>query len=168
VSLYATEDFIDVLGIKETTLAAIQHDLPAQTVDMKYTLLANTNVASWSCVRDRMLDRLGMEFRPLHMSMQPNIDATRIFCDRLRSGDPQVKPNIAIIHIRRGQERVPVTTRFLQAEAASHAENLPLIILSPKGDIALEEREMAKRQYKLLPIPVHIPRLLDACKILLT
>ena len=69
---------------------------------------------------------------------------------------------MGIIHIKRGQERVLLTEKFKQAEAEASVEQLPLVILSPKGDIQLEERAMAGRQFELLPFPGSISRFIEA------
>ena len=69
---------------------------------------------------------------------------------------------MGIVHIKRGQERIPLTEKFKQAEAEATVQQLPLIILSPKGDIQLEESAMVGRQFELLPFPVPISRLIKA------
>ena len=97
-----------------------------------------------------------MPFRPLYMGAEPDFDSLRIFCTQMRTRGEGESPNVGIIHIRRGTEKVSLTTEYKKAESEAGVENLPLIILSPKGDTMLEDGFMAKRHYKLLPFPITI------------
>ena len=111
---------------------------------------------------DELKQKLQQPFRPIYMGIEPRFDSLRILCDRLRDNSEDEPPNVGVIHISYGRERVPLTTRFKEAEAEADVENLPLLILSPKGDIQLEDRTMAGRSYKLLPFPVAISRVIEA------
>lgn len=162
LSLYPTEEFVSILRLKPGVIKKIEEEIPEQTDDIKFSMLASSNQQAWPRLRDE-LDELFIEpFRPIHISDEPEFDALRIFCDRLRDSTEEEPPNVGIIHIKRGQERVPLTEKFKQAQAEASVEQLPLIILSPKGDIQLEERAMAGRQFELLPFPVSISRLIEA------
>jgi len=162
LSLYPTEEFVSVLKLKSDIIKRIEEQIPGQTDDIKFSMLACSNQQAWSRLRDELAEQLHQPLRPIHVSAEPEFDALRIFCDRLRDSTEEESPNVGIIHIRRGQERAPLTERFKQAEAEASVEPLPLIILSPKGDIQLEERAMAGRQFELLPFPVSISRIIDA------
>ena len=69
---------------------------------------------------------------------------------------------MGIIHIKNGRERASVTSEFMKAEAETGVAPLPLIFLSPKGDIALEEKAMAKRRFEMLAFPLSISRFIGA------
>ena len=162
LSLYPTEEFFSVLKLKPDIIKRIEEIIPGQTDDIKFSMLASSNQQVWPRLRDELAEQLLQPFRPIHISTEPESDALRIFCDRLRDSTEEESPNVGIIHIRRGQERVPLTEKFKQAEAEASVELLPLIILSPKADIQLEERAMAGRCFELLPFPVSISRFIEA------
>ena len=158
LSLYPTEEFVSILRLKPDVIKRIEEEIPSQTDDIKFSMLASSNQQAWPRLRDELTEKLEQPFWPLHVSMEPNFDALRIFCDRLRDNTEEEPPNVGIIHIKKGRERAPVTSEFLKAEAEAGAGPLPLIILSPKGDITLEDKAMAKRRFELLHFPVSISR----------
>ncbi len=164
LSLYPIEEFVSLLRLKPDVIKKIEKEIPSQTDDIKFSMLASANQKTWPRLRDELAEQLHQPFRPIYVSAEPEIDALRIFCDRLRDFSEEESPNVGIIHIKRGQERVPVTEKFKQAEAEASVEPLPLIILSPKGDIQLEDLTMKDRQFILLPFPVVISRFISAFK----
>ena len=161
LTLYPTEEFISVLKLKPDIIRQIEEQIPDQTDDVKFSLLASTNADHWPGLCDQLTEKLEQPFRPLHVSMEPDFDALRIFCDRLRDTTEEEPPNVGIIHIKNGRERAPVTAEFLKAEADACIAPLPLIILSPKGDIALEDGAMVNRRCELLSFPVCVARFID-------
>ncbi len=162
-SLYPTEEFINLLRLKPDIIRKIEEDIPSQTDDIKFSMLASVNEKSWPRLRDDVLEKMQQPFRPICISAEPDFDALRIFCDRLKEiTEEEHSPNVGVIHIKRGQERVPVTEKFKKAESDASVQNLPLIIFSPKGDIQLEDRAMAGRRFELLPFPVAIARITAA------
>ena len=162
LSLYPMEEFVNLLRIKPDVIKKIEKEIPSQTDDIKFSMLASLNQKTWPCLRDELTAHLHQPFRPISISAEPEFDSVRIFCDRLSDFTEEEIPNVGIIHIKRGQERVPVTEKFKRAESQANVKSLPLIILSPKGDIQLEERAMADRRFELLPFPVTIPRFIAA------
>jgi len=162
LALYPTEEFISVLKLKPDIIRKIEEEIPGQTDDVKFSMLASANLQSWPRLCDELTEKLAQPFRPLHMSMEPDSDALRIFCDRLRDNTEEEPPNVGIIHIKNGRERAPVTSEYLKAEAEKGVAPLPLIILSPKGDIALEEKAMANRRFELLAFPLSVFRVIGA------
>jgi len=162
LALYPTEEFVNHLKLKPDVIKNIEDQIPGQTNDIKFSMLVSSNQQTWPQLRDKLVERLQLPFRPIHISAEPEFDALRIFCDRLRDSTEDESPNVGVIHIKRGQERSPITEKFKQAEAQANVEQLPLIILSPKGDLQLEERAMTDRRTLLLPFPLSIARLLDA------
>ena len=161
LTLYPTEEFAGTLVLKANLFKSIEEDIPGQTDDVKLTMLANSQQKSWPRLSDQLTDQLIQPFRPLYVSLEPDFDSVRIFCDRLRDSAEE-PPNVGIIRIKTGTERVPLTTRYKEAETEAGGVQLPLIILSPKGDIKLEDRFVDGRKFELLPLPVSISRIITA------
>ncbi|MBN1765115.1 MAG: HDOD domain-containing protein [Sedimentisphaerales bacterium] len=164
LALYPTEEFAPALSLKAGMFHTIEEEIPGQTDDVKFSLLAHSNQQSWPRLRDELSEQMHLPFRPLFLSMDPDFDSLRIFCNRLRDTSEEGLPNIAIIHIKAGGERVPLTTKFKKAEldAGCALQPLPLVIISPKGDITLEERFMAERQSVQLSFPFAISKIINA------
>ena len=156
LTLYPTEEFITTLRLNAKLIKNIEDSIPGQTDDIKYTMLAQSNQSAWPRVSDQLREIVPMPFRPLYLSTEPDFDSLRIFCTRLGTRGEKESPNVGIIHIRRGTEKVSLTTEYKKAESEAGVKNLSLIILSPKGDTMLEEGFMAKRHYKLLTFPITI------------
>jgi HD-like signal output (HDOD) protein/DNA-binding response OmpR family regulator len=167
LTLYPTEEFANTLRLKSALFRSIEENIPPQTDDVKYSLLSHSNQQSWPRLRDELAKQFHKPFRPLYASAEPDFDSVRIFCDRLRDTSEE-PPNIGIIHIKNGGQRVLLTTKYKEAETKAGDLRLPLIILSPKGDIKLEDSFMEDRQVELLPLPVSIACFIDASNKLLT
>ena len=158
LTLYPTEEFIDILGLKGDQIKDIEEEIHGQTDDIKITMLAQSKQRIWPRLRDELSDQLNQPLNAIYISAEPDFDCLRIFCDRMQSSTEQEAPNIGIIQIRNPRERVMLTTKYKEAEAKANVEPLPLIILSPKGNIQLEENFMVNRSAGLLPFPISISR----------
>lgn len=162
LTLYPTEEFCHTLKLKPELIRNIKEEIPDQTDDVKISILASSNQQAWSRLRDKLAEQLNFRLHPIVISAEPEFDSACIFCEQIHEISEDEQPNVGVIHIKRGQERVPLTRALAKAEAEAGVEMLPLVILSPKGDIQLEERAMADRQFELLPFPVSISRVIEA------
>jgi len=107
--------------------------------------------------------QLHAPLRPIVASHDPDIDAIRIFCDRLSSSaSDEAKPNVGVVHLGHSRHRTPLAGKLREAEKAAGVEPLPLVILSPSGDLKLDDRAMAGRQAQLLAYPATAVRLVEA------
>ena len=111
---------------------------------------------------DDIAKQFNVPFRPVYLSREPLYDSYRIFCDRVRDRTEDEPPNVAVVHVRLGQDRLPLTSKLKQAEAKAQLAPLPLIVLSPKGQIPLEENAMAQRPHVCLPTPIAVSRFVRA------
>ena len=162
LSLYSTTEFASLLKLDKKLINYIETDIPEQTDDIKFAMLASSNQRTWPRVKDELTDQLNQPFRPLAVSVEPDFDSIRIFCDHLKEVSENEPPNIGIVHINSGRERQVVTKQYLDAEVKLGVAPLPLIIFSPKGDLQLEEQNMANRRFELLPMPILISRIVKA------
>lgn len=163
-TLYPTEDFAHTLRLNPDLFHRIESYIPEQTTDIKFTMLANSTQTAWPQLADEIRNQLPIPFRPLYLSAEPEFDSLRIFCNVLATWEESELPNVGIIQIKRGTEKVSLTAEYKKAESKAGVDNLPLIILSPKGDIMLEDSFMAKRHYALLPFPLTINQFGQALK----
>lgn len=159
--IYPTEEFCKALKLNAKTIQRIEESVPAQTESLKLALLARSTAEVWLDRRKSYQEALAGPLRPLFISANPEFDAYRIFCEQLsdRGGE---KPNVGIVHLTTPNERSRLTQEFVAAEAEVEAERLPLIVLSPKGTLQLEEGTMAERMNELLPTPVAVHQIIEA------
>jgi HD-like signal output (HDOD) protein/DNA-binding response OmpR family regulator len=161
-TLYPTEEFAVMLKIKPEWIRNIEDVIPSQTDDVKFSMLSVSNQASWPRLCDEVSEQFQQPFRPLFISEDPEIDSLRIFCDRLRIKTDDELPNLAVIHIKSGRERLSITSKLKKAEKELGCEPLSLLIISPKGDIQLEENAMPGRKFESLSFPVAVSKIIDA------
>ncbi len=166
--LYPTEEYIPALNLKSEIIQTIEDKIPNQTDDVKFALLSNSSVQNWPQYRTEMQDKLKAPFQPLYVSASPQTDSLRIFCDRLRNPQEIEKPNLGMVYLKSVNERVMLTTRYKEAEQNAQVQNLPLILFSPQGNIALENNFMANRRFEMLPFPTFIPRILTTINSILS
>ncbi len=92
---------------------------------------------------------------------RPAFDAFRIFCDRLAEGGGD-RPNLGVVHLTVASDREHLSQAYADAEGKAGVRDLPLIVLSPKGDLGVKESVMSNRHHQLLPTPLTVSRLLEA------
>ena len=162
LAIYSTEDFVNALRLSPTVIKQIEEDIPDNTYDMKLSLLASAAGQNCPPVIDGIKDRLQAPFRPLYISEKPDIDAFRIFCERLQDTPTEDPPNVGVVQVKKGRERASLTSKLRTAEAEGSTGPLLLIILSPNGTLQLEDRVMADRPCRLLQYPLSISRFVEA------
>jgi len=160
LSLYPTEDYATALRLEPSLIETIEDTITEQTHDMKFAMLSSSNTGNWPCLKDEVKQTLSTPFRPLYVSEEPAFDSYRIFCDQIRERDEEepALPNVAVVHARLGREKARLTAKLLAAESESGVAPLPLIILSPKGEIELEDKVMKQRSCRGVPTPVTVSR----------
>ena len=159
-TLYPTEEFAVMLKIKPEWIKNIENIIPGQTDDVKFSMLSVSNQASWPRLCDEVAEQFSQPFNPVFISADPDLDSLRIFCDRLQSKNEEDTENLAIVHVKSGRERLSLTNKLKKVEKERGGNPLPTLIISPKGDIQMEENTMAGRKFELLPFPVSVSRLI--------
>jgi len=165
-TIYPTVEFFQVLKIEPKLVAKIEQDVREQTSNLKLALLTHSSGEAWPDMLQQCRDQLDAPVRPLFVGDNADYDAYRIFCDQLREiGDEP--PNVAVVHLTDSRACVRLTSELQEAEREAGAEALPVIALSPNGQLALENRVMAKRPHRLLATPIPVRRLIAALNQLL-
>lgn len=160
-TIYPTEEFCELLKLDAGVLQRIEETARRETVDLKLAMLAETEGTGWVDCRERYREGVPGPVRPLFVSAQPQFDAFRMFLDQLADRSDE-RPNVGIVHLRDVRDRVRISEEYAAAEVQSGARDLPVIVLSPKGDLGLVDDVMADRHHELLPTPVVIARFIEA------
>jgi putative nucleotidyltransferase with HDIG domain len=158
--IYATEELCDALKISPETIKHIEEVAREQTDSIKFAMVAGGQAAGWESPLERWRKQFTGAFRPVFASAKPGLDAFRIACDQLRvRGDGPA--TVGVVHIRTMQERSRVTNEFTSAETLAGAKGLPILCLSPTGQIRLEDHALKGRECVTLQSPVTISRLVE-------
>lgn len=165
-TIYATEDLCEALRIEARHVQAIEEVAPDETDEIKLAMLSVAGDRSWTPSKDVWRSRIQGEFRPLFVSTRPGIDAVRIACDRLRDRSP-APPNLGVVHLSHAREKVPLTTALRAAESEARVKNLPLLLISPAGQLTLEQRALEGRSVVQMPIPFTLAQFTQAVSSLL-
>ena len=107
---------------------------------------SSASAGDWTHRQDKVRASLGTAVNPLFVGDSPEVDAVRIFCDRIRSPE-QEQPNIAVAHIAHVRERTAVSNRLRLEEQKLGLGNLPLIVLSPGAKLTVDDGLLTGRMW---------------------
>jgi len=139
--------------------------VPDEANALKLSMLTAAGNQDWPDARAGVLERLGGAFRPRFIGASPGIDAFRIFCEQL--GDrAEAPPSCAVMHLTDVRDRVPLSNELRRVESEAKCVALPLLVLSPSGNLKPEEGLMAARRHALLSTPVTVDAFVDAVETL--
>ena len=160
LTIYPIQQFISVLGLKPEFIRQLEQEIPDKTGDIKYTLLSTTN-QNWPRLRDELTRQLHQPFRPLFIASEPDYEPLRILCDCLRDTTEGEPFNVGIIYLDNSKERMPLGQKLLDAETKAGSGPLNLMMISPNGNLTLDDKLLIGRNCQLLPYPLAITRLLE-------
>ncbi len=160
-TIYPTEELCELLGADSVLLARIVATARKQTEELQLVMLAASWGQGWVDRRQKLRSALDRALYPLFVGRNPERDAYRIFTQQLADPRP-APPNVGIMHIVSQREQATISQRYEFTETQASGARLPLVILSPKGELALEARAMAGRHCEFMATPVAASRLVAA------
>lgn len=160
-AIYQIEEFCEVLELDAQVIQLIEQTAHNETETLRLGLISGSNEDSSQNNRDYHRSAITISFRPLFVSFRPQFDAFRIFCDQLADCNDK-PPNVGVIHFTDAKECKGVLEEYMAAETKCGVLPLPLIILSPTAQLPNIDKELTGRQTHVLPIPVVIPRFIEA------
>lgn len=166
-TIYPTEDHCKALGISAATIQAIEETAREQTDNTKFALLSSSSSTSWPQRSEQARSLLKNPFRPLYISAEPELDAYRLFCGELSGMSIGQPPNLAVLHVRTLKERALLAERLAAAEGEAGVQDLPLLMLSPTGQLTLDEAVTARRRCHCLCTPIPVSKFIAAVNTLL-
>ncbi|MEX2214641.1 MAG: response regulator [Phycisphaeraceae bacterium] len=163
-AIYPTVEFAQALNVTNDMIGQIADHVPEQSSDLKFAMLSNApNTADFD-VKRQLRQGWDGPFRPLCISPDPGIDASQLLCRRLADTATDLPPSVIVVEITHPRCRASLTTQLLEAQAQANLSALPLILLSPGGDLELEERAMTGRTIWKLAQPTALADWVDAQK----
>lgn len=149
-AFYPTEDFFGALSIAPAVLKSLSERVPSMVQDLRFAML---NESAPSSPMDGWVNP-----RAVYLTDDP-CDAVSLLFRERNPGEEHEPPNLAVVRIRTAGSRVPITTMLADTEKSLGVSRLPLIALSPKGNLTILENHLAGRQHTLLPLPTTTQRL---------
>jgi len=166
-TIYPIDEHCRLLGVGPATVRHLEDTVRSQTDEQKFSLLASSDLAAWPSRVEQVRGQLAAPFRPLYVSVAPELDAYRIFCDGLAGPRDGEGANIAVVRIASAKEREPLADTLLTEERKAGTVGLPLLVISPAADVVLPDRVTRSRDHRLLVTPVPESRLMTAVNELL-
>lgn len=156
-----TEELCEALKIGDPVINRIFETAPEETEEIKFSMLSNSDTNAWKPLHQQLQNQLAEPINPVFVSPNPGIDAYRLLTARLAQ-PAEAAPNLGVVHFRSPRDRASLTREFLNAEEAAGATGLPLLLISPKGDLKLDDSAMNGRKHASLAEPVVLDRLIFA------
>jgi len=165
--IYPLDDLVDYLGLSPATVGEIAAEIPYETNNLKFAMLARSNEQGWPDFVSTTRQGFDLPIRPLCMSLEPKSDAFRMACERLATAFEDQPPNVGVIYLREAAEQLAVCERFEAAEREQGALNLPLLVLCNRGSVSTDLALFQERPTQFLQTPVRIATFVEALNALL-
>ncbi|MEM8782981.1 MAG: HDOD domain-containing protein [Planctomycetota bacterium] len=102
----------------------------------------------------------------LFVGNDPNNDAFAVLARQLNAS-AEIKPSVAVVRLTNVRDRDPLTGKLRGWEFEHGVGRLPVLLISPKGNLTLEDGAMAGRAVQCLAEPVSPRRIAAALNTLL-
>ena len=153
--LYATDEFAEALNLPKEVIAKIEREIPSQTEEIKFAMLARSNETPWPRRRDQVRGALPQSFQPLYFGKHPETDGFRVALDQLRSAGAESPANLAVIHAGSAEEFAAQLGELKKSETPGEPA-LPLIVLSADDKITPDSEPLGQREHRVIPTPVSV------------
>ncbi len=91
--------------------------------------------------------------RPVFVGLDPEHDA---IAPLVRCFNPTgATANVAVVHLRSVRERTELGNKLRSADHAAGGSKLPVVVISPKGNIELDDNVKIGRDVRHLAMPLH-------------
>jgi HD-like signal output (HDOD) protein/DNA-binding NarL/FixJ family response regulator len=166
-TIYPTEEHCRALNVSPSTIRMIEESARQQTDDTKFALMSHATGQAWPRRSEQLRATLTAPFRPLYVSVAPEIDAFRIFCNELAGPRSEEPPNLAVVHIVATKEQGLLGERLVAAERDAGVQPLPLLVLSPAGQTTLDAAVIGGRRCMTIRTPAAVHQVIAAIGCLL-
>lgn len=162
---HPARDLATALGMSPELVARLAAEVPDQAADLRISLLARSGAPS--PVIDPPWRRLlppKSDLRLAYLSTQPVLDGLGFLCQRLGPREEHEPPTAVLAYAANPKEQAPIAASLRALEQEHGTDSLPLVILSPAGNLSLDPALDRSRRCAQLPAPVHLVRLAAALR----
>jgi hypothetical protein len=164
-AVYPIEEFVRFLGLREEHIREICDETPDAAADMRLLMLSH-GAESESALLSDARTTLGIEVRPLVMSMQPGSSSIHVLIERLCPGAAGA-PNLAVLQVNDIRERSPLLSRLRSAELERGLKDLPTLVVGSGAGCFYANGMLGGRHVEQLTMPVRLTRLLRSVRSLI-
>jgi hypothetical protein len=160
-TVYALDEFVQVLGIMPDVLEKLAGDVVKEANSLKTAALVHGHTEDRPEFVTTVTQRLRRPVRPLHVSSEPRTDPYRILLTRLAGPAPTGPPNVGVIYLRSAQELEKTLDRYQAAEHEAALGFLPLIVICDKGEVKSQCASLKARSHAVLQTPLRLSTLVE-------
>lgn len=157
--LYPLDELAQFLSLSPKVLAEIAAKVFDETHDLKFSMLARAQESTWPDCVLQAKERLGVPLQPLYLGPDSEMDAFRMFLERV-VGTNEGTPNIAFIHLAQAGDLTQKIKELEVKERSSEVGNLPLLVIAAKPNIQVDQALFGKRRNLMHPMPMRIATLI--------
>ncbi len=160
--VYPLDDLVEMLGLAPSQVTKLAATIPSEANGLKAVMLSHASDCNWPDLIADLKQQLTRAFRPLCVSMEPDIDAYRMFCERIAHWDGEGQPTVGIMYLREAAELPALAAAFDSAECKHGLTSMPVILICGKGQVDAGSAWVRARCHVLLKTPVPMTRILTA------
>lgn len=165
--IYPIEAHCHALRLPAEVLRNIESNAIRQTDEAKFAMLTASQSGAWARRSDQLREQLGVPFRPVNISADPDFDAFAIFCRQLADPMDDAPPNIAVVSISDARSRDIVAERLPADARLKASPTMPLLVITGSDSLSLPPAAVRDRPTARLRAPVAITKFLSVARSLL-
>jgi hypothetical protein len=159
-TIYPTVALCESIGVNPETITRIEQTARQQTDDMKLVMLSQAAGTPWPQRAEQIRAQLQAPFRPVVASLEPALDAVRIFCETLAGPVGDEPATVVVVHAASADQAPALGAKLREMDPDGEAR--PLILLCPEAALTAQQLGMPGRAARQLPMPLPIARFLEA------
>jgi len=165
--LYPLDDLVELLQLEPAVISSLVDTLQNETRDLKLAMLSRTSDRDWPDFAVQVHERIATDFRPLCISLVPELDPARLLCERVAGNPGTPPPNIVVMYLRDAREFAQLTMKFGEREGRALSTDTPVVLIVAKGKVDPSQPWLEHRPHALLTAPVRIDDFISTVRELL-
>jgi len=165
-TIHPLDDLVMLLAVPSTAFSQIAELAPSDTRDLKLSMLARANADGWPEYVETVRRTLTKPLRPLCISASPELDAYRLFFERVSAAAPEGPPNLCVAYVHADAKLAPIFEKLEAAEAEAGGSGTPVLVISD-NDLSANDW-LRTRRYQILPTPSTSSQLLRSAEDLIS
>lgn len=152
-AIASTDGLLKPQTLSPGRLAILLETLPGKIDVARKLALPAAAVAQAVTASSRLTQAYDPPPRPVFVGLDPEHDA---IAQLVRSFNPTgAEANVAVVHLRSVRERAELSNQLNSADQAAAGRKLPVVVISPKGNIELDDNVTIGREVRHLAMPLH-------------